>query len=107
MNFPDFDTVTGVSGRATLLAFIAAAASLRWARELTVVGAFTALLLGTAAAIAITPALMSFFKLAPVYENGIAFLIGLGALQAVPVLYALLDRVRGAKLPGLPDVPKE
>ncbi len=59
--------------------------------------------LGTCAAIGVTPMLISFFKLGPSWENGIAFLIGLGALQFVPVFFSLIDRLRGLKLPNVPD----
>lgn len=103
MNPSDFENATGINGVAAVAAFIGAAASLRWAKELTVMGAISAVIIGTVAAVAGTPALLTYFKLAPVYENGIAFLIGLGAMQAVPVFFAIIDRVRAVKIPGVPD----
>ncbi len=100
------DTVLGVKSLTILWAFIGSAASLSYARELTTVGAVVALLVGMAVSVGGAPLALHYLNLGDSMERAVAFTLGLLAMRGVPVLFALLDRLRDIKLPWLKD-PKE
>ena len=101
--------VAGISYAVLIGAFIGSAASLSYAKEMTKRQAMTAFLVGGAVACAATPIAMHYLNVPAELAGAIAFFWGLGAMRAVPVFFSLIDRVRSAKLPMLPDPtdPKE
>lgn len=100
---PSSNTVAGISYVVLIGAFIGSAASLSYAKEMTKRQAMTAFLVGGAVACAATPLAMHYLGAPAELAGAMAFFWGLGAMRAVPVFFALIDRSRSAKLPGLPD----
>lgn len=99
------NTVAGISYAVLIGAFIGSAASLSYAKEMTKRQAMTAFLVGGAVACAATPLAMHYLGAPAELAGAMAFFWGLGAMRAVPVFFALIDRTRSAKLPILPDQP--
>lgn len=99
------NTVAGISYAVLIGAFIGSAASLSYAKEMTKRQAMTAFLVGGAVACAATPLAIHYLSAPTELAGAIAFFWGLGAMRAVPVFFALIDRTRNAKLPALPDQP--
>ena len=103
---PDADSVAGIKYSVLFFAFLGAAASLSYAKEMTRTQALTAILVGTIVSVMATPLALHYLALPGELDRAIAFFAGLGAMRAVPVLFSLIDRVRDIKLPWLSD-PKE
>ena len=101
------DTVAGIKVATLVFGFLGSAVSLSYAKELTRTQAVTAVFSGTAVAVSAAPLVLRYYGLADdVLERGVAFFAGLVAMRAVPALLAVVDRLRDAKLPSLPE-PKE
>jgi len=99
-----FETLFGVKSYATLvMAFFGAAISLSYVQELSRLRLFFSLCGGTAAAINAAPLLVYYFQIPEALEHAVAFFAGLLAMRAFPVLLAMVDRLRGIPLPGLPE----
>jgi len=101
------DSVAGIKIATLVFSFLGAAVSLSYAKEMTRTQAVVAVLAGTAVAVSAAPLALHYLGLSEPFERGIAFFSGLVAMRAVPVLLALVDRVRDVKLPSLPDTKDE
>lgn len=100
------DSVAGIKYATLIFAFLGAAGSLSYAKEMTRTQAVTAVVTGTAVAVMAAPVALHYLGLPDTLERAIAFFAGLGAIRAVPVFFSLIDRLRDIKLPWLSD-PKE
>lgn len=100
------ESLAGIKYGTLIFAFLGAAVSLSYAKELTRPQAVTAVLTGTAVAVMATPMALHYLDLPASLERAVAFFAGLAAMRAVPVLFDLIDRLRDIKLPWLSD-PKE
>ena len=100
------DSIAGIKYGVLVFSFLGAAVSLSYAKELTRAQAVTAVLTGTAVAVMATPVALHYLDWPISLERAVAFFAGLAAMRAVPVLFALIDRLRDIKLPWLSD-PKE
>jgi Kef-type K+ transport system membrane component KefB len=98
--------VAGIKYATIVCAFVGAAVSLSYAKEMTKAQAVTAIIVGTAVAVMATPLALHYLGLANELERAIAFFAGLAAMRSVPVFFSLIDRLRDIKLPWLSD-PKE
>lgn len=75
-----------------LAGFAGGVISLSFVKELTGKQAMAAVLTGTVTAIYVTPVALHFFGLASApYENGVAFVIGLTAMNIIPGLLKLSE----------------
>lgn len=97
------ENIAGVKGVTLVFAFLGAAVSLSYAKEMTRGQAVTAVLAGTAVAVSAAPLALHYLALPDPFERGLAFFAGLVAMRAVPALLAVVDRFRNVKLPSLPD----
>lgn len=100
------DSIAGIKYGVIIFAFLGAAVSLSYAKEMTRGQAVTAMLTGTAVAVMAAPVALHYLDLPPSLERAVAFFAGLAAMRAVPVFFTLIDRLRDIKLPWLSD-PKE
>ncbi|ATD62491.1 peptidase M48, Ste24p [Janthinobacterium sp. ROICE36] len=100
------NTVAGISYAVLIGGFIGSAASLSYAKEMTKKQAVAAFLVGGAVSCAATPLAIHYLGAPAELAGAMAFFWGLGAMRAVPVFFALIDRTRSAKLPILPDQPE-
>ena len=96
-------TVAGVSVATVVFGFFGSAISLSYAKELTRTLAVVAVFAGTVTAVATTPLAMYYGSFPAPLVNGIAFLLGLTTMAAIPVLFSLVERIKDLKLPQLPD----
>lgn len=100
------DSVAGIKYSVLIFAFLGAAISLSYAKEMTRTQALTAIATGTLVAVMGAPVALHYLGLPDSLERAIAFFAGLAAMRLVPVGFALIDRLRDIKLPWLSD-PKE
>lgn len=100
------DAVAGIKYSAFLFAFLGAAISLSYAKEMTRGQALTAVFTGTIVAVMGAPVAQHYLGLPDTLERAVTFFAGLAAMRLVPVGFALIDRLRDIKLPWLKD-PKE
>lgn len=106
---PGPDSVAGIKYSVLIFAFLGAAVSLSYAKEMTRAQALTAVVTGTAVAVMGAPVALHYLGLPDELERACAFFAGLAAMRAVPVFFSLIDRMRDIKLPWLADrnEPKE
>ena len=106
---PGADSVAGIKYVTLVFAFLGAAVSLSYAKEMTRPQAVTAIATGAAVSVAATPLLLHVLGWPDSLERAIAFFAGLAAMRAVPVFFTLIDRLRDVRLPWLaePKDPKE
>jgi hypothetical protein len=97
------ENIAGVKVATLVFAFLGAAVSLSYAKEMTKGQAVTSVLAGTAVAVSAAPLALHYLALPDPFERGLAFFAGLVAMRAVPVLLALVDRIRNVRLPNVPD----
>lgn len=97
------DTVGGVKIAAIVFAFLGAAVSLAYQKEMTRGQVVTGVFVGVAVSVATTPLVLHYFSMPDSMERGISFLAGLVAMRAIPVVFSLVDRLKGVKLPGVAD----
>jgi hypothetical protein len=97
------ENLAGVKVATLVFSFVGAAVSLSYAKEMTRGQAITAVLAGTAVAVAGAPLALHYLGLPDALERGVGFFAGLVAMRMVPVLLAVVDRFRDVKLPNLPD----
>lgn len=89
----------GIKLATLIFSFLGAAVSLSYAKELTRWQALTALTTGTVASVAATPLVLHYLGLSEGFERGVAFMVGLVAMRAIPAILALVDRIKSIKLP--------
>ena len=106
---PDADSVAGIKYATLVFAFLGAAVSLSYAKEMTRPQAVTAIATGASVSVAATPLMLHYFGMPDSLERAVAFFAGLAAMRAVPVFFSLIDRLRDIQLPwlGAPKDPKE
>lgn len=97
----------GIKTATLIAAFLGSAVSLSYMPQLTRWQLFSSIFTGTAIAVYGAPFVLHFFDTPEVLERGVAFFAGLIAMRAVPVLFYIVDRFKGLKLPVLPDDSKE
>ncbi|KQW96985.1 hypothetical protein ASC94_09260 [Massilia sp. Root418] len=100
---PNPDGIAGIKYATLIASFLGAAVSLSYAKEMTRVQAISAVAAGTAVAVAGAPLALHYLGLPDTFERGVAFFAGLVAMRAVPAALAIVDRVRHAEIPHLPD----
>ncbi len=100
------DSVAGIKYATLIFAFVGAAVSLSYAKEMTRPQALTAIIVGTVVAVMATPLALHYLGLANELERAIAFFSGLAAMRSVPVFFSLIDRLKDIQLPWLTN-PKE
>ncbi len=103
---PD-DVVLGVKISTLVASFLGAAISLSSTPTVSPRRALIAVVSGTIIGAAGAPLLLHWSGLGDPLERFLSFFCGLVGLRAIPVLFAWVDRAKDAKLPTLPDVPKD
>lgn len=103
------ESIAGIKYGVLVFSFLGAAVSLSYAKELTRAQAVTAVLTGTAVAVMAAPLALHYLEWPASLERAVGFFAGLAAMRGVPVILALIDRLRDIKLPWLsdPTEPKE
>src|SRR6185369_7076094 len=96
-------TILGVKTATLVCSFIGPALSVSYAKEMTRMQAIAAVLTGTSVAVFAAPLALHYLDLPGPFERAVAFFIGLMSIRAVPVALSMVERLRGIKLPNLPD----
>lgn len=87
-------TLLGVKYSATIAGFMGSIVALTFIKELTFVQLILAIITGCSTSTYVTPLVMYYFKIPVSINDGIAFLIGILAMNLIPALIALIDGVR-------------
>lgn len=104
----------GIKTATLIAAFVGSSISLSYMPELTRWQLVTALFTGIAMAVYGAPMMIHLIevlssvwghpvKIPEVFERGFSFFIALLSMRLVPVMFSLVDRLKGARLPFIPD----
>lgn len=104
----------GIKTATLIAAFLGSSISLSYMPELTRWQLVTALLTGVSVAVYGAPLFVHFIEWAAavyghpmeipeVFERGFAFFVALLAMRLVPVMFSIVDRLKGVKVPFLPE----
>lgn len=96
-------TLAGVKAVSIVLAAFGSAISLSYMKNLTPKQAIVSFISGLITSVAVTPMVMDYLKIADRLEGGVAFLVGLSAMAAIPAFISVVGRMRGVKVPFVPD----
>lgn len=95
------DLLTGINRGTLVASLLGAALSLGYAKETTPARYVLAFATGIASAFYMAPVAVHYLGLGNGFEAAAAFVIGFAAFRAIPVLLALVDRLRDIKLPWI------
>jgi hypothetical protein len=105
-------TSLGIKLASLVAGFAGGVVSLAFVQALTRAQAIGAVAVGSLTAAYMTPAIVQYFNIGPGYENGVAFLIGLLAMQVIPLVQKLAvrrvtDRIENGQTGGQPTTKGE
>lgn len=94
MTEPTAATLVGAKYSATIAGFFGSVVSLTFLKELTLMQMLLAVFTGCATSTYTTPLFMHYLSITPELNDGVAFVIGVVAMNLVPAVLALVDAVR-------------